>query len=42
MKKENDRKIGLRYNENIGLFEKADKRMEGVSVLWHIRIKKKV
>jgi len=42
MKKENDRKIGLRYNEDIDSFEKADKRMEGVSVLWHIRIKKKV
>ena len=29
MKKENDTKIGLRYNENIDSFEKADKRMEG-------------
>lgn len=29
MKKEYDRKIGLRYNENIDLFEKVDKRMEG-------------
>ena len=29
MKKENNRKIGLRYNEDIDSFEKSDKRMKG-------------
>ena len=44
MKKENDRKIGLRYNGDMDSFDerKVDQEWKAVSVIWHIRIKKTI
>ena len=42
MKKENDRKNGLRYNGDIDSLFKADQAWKVVCVLWHIRIRKTI
>ena len=42
VEKENDRKVGLRYNGDMIHSMKADIEWKVVSVLWHIRIKKTI